>query len=338
MVWLSAKKSVPVAAAIGAIALGISGSTASPVHGLAKRINVAVWGYNVGALAAAVKDYLRDINAYNIQVPDTCKMTLVTSNGAGCKAFLWCGGSDTLKGQDEIGHVVNDAWNVCYKDGEQFMHDDELGDFSVTFTQAGGVDGNTEDGLHHPVLKVAGINDWEPLDIQAVIDAQGGSIEGNVCKKAKNGAYQSITYTCGIPKLNANSLFGMSNYGEDYAGEGYEPGWCTAHVSQYQRNEFGNGGKYAFDVVIYDGAGNQITTVQHQEVDDEGNLSITSRLPVTLELHSGGDDADFVSFDYGDQAWTCDDNDGGDHACTLGNGKEKGYENGSRNGDMGWTC
>jgi hypothetical protein len=80
--------------------------------------------------------------------------------------------------------------------------------------------------LHHPVLKVQGINDWEPLDIQAVIDAQDGSLEGNLCTKKKNGQYQSITWTCGIPKLNANSLFGMSNYGEDYAGDGYEPGWC----------------------------------------------------------------------------------------------------------------
>jgi hypothetical protein len=77
-------------------------------------------------------------------------------------------------------------------------------------------------------------------------------------------------------------------------------------------------------LIIYDGAGNQITTVQHQEVDDEGKLSITSRLPLTLELQSGGDDADFVSFSYGDQSWTCDGSDGGDHTCTLGNGKRKG--------------
>jgi hypothetical protein len=75
-------------------------------------------------------------------------------------------------------------------------------------------------------------------------------------------------------------------------------------------------------VIIYDGAGNQITTVQHEEVDDEGNLSIASRLPLTLELQSGGDD--FVSFSYGDQSWTCDDSDGGAHTCTLGNGKRKG--------------
>jgi hypothetical protein len=82
----------------------------------------------------------------DISVPDTCKMTLVTSKGGHCEAFLWCGGAHTLNGQSEIGHSVNSDWNVCYKGGEQFMHDDELGDFSVTFTQAGGVDGNKEDG------------------------------------------------------------------------------------------------------------------------------------------------------------------------------------------------
>lgn len=75
---------------------------------------------------------------------------------------------------------------------------------------------------------------------------------------------------------------------------------------------------------MYDGAGNQFHKVQHQEVDDNGNLSIGSKLPYTLELHSGNDDADFVSFDYADQSWSCDDEDGGAHLCTLGNGKENG--------------
>ena len=65
MVFLSAKKVVPAAAAVGAIGLAISGSTASPIYDLAKReIEVAVWGSNLGNLIAAVKDYLRDINAY----------------------------------------------------------------------------------------------------------------------------------------------------------------------------------------------------------------------------------------------------------------------------------
>lgn len=64
MVYFSAKKGVPVAAAVGAIGLVMSGTTASPVHSLMKRIEVAVWGANIGQLAAAVKDFLKDTDAF----------------------------------------------------------------------------------------------------------------------------------------------------------------------------------------------------------------------------------------------------------------------------------
>jgi hypothetical protein len=37
-------------------------------------------------------------------------------------------------------------WNVCYLNGQQFFHHDLLGDFSVTFTQAGGINSD-EDGF-----------------------------------------------------------------------------------------------------------------------------------------------------------------------------------------------
>lgn len=119
---------------------------------------------------------------------------------------------------------------------------------------------------------------------------------------------------------------------------GYTPGWCTAHVVQYQRNEFGTGANFAFDVVIHDYAGEQIGHIQHASVGDDGGLSVSSRLPAMLTLHAGGNDQDFVSFAYMGQSWTCDDNDGGPHACTLGNGQNYGYENGGRNGDLGFTC
>jgi hypothetical protein len=64
MVWFPAKKAVPAAAAVGAIALAISGGAAVPIHGLAKRWEFAVWGGNLGDLIAAVKDFLQDTNAY----------------------------------------------------------------------------------------------------------------------------------------------------------------------------------------------------------------------------------------------------------------------------------
>ncbi|KAI6088354.1 hypothetical protein F4821DRAFT_277319 [Hypoxylon rubiginosum] len=118
----------------------------------------------------------------------------------------------------------------------------------------------------------------------------------------------------------------------------YNTGWCTAHVAQYQRNENGVGGAYAFDVTIYDDQGDQIGQVQKQAVDGSGKLAVTSALPDTLDVTAGANDDDDVSFCYGSQCWTCDGSDGGGHDCTLGNGQEHGYENGNREGDLGFSC
>jgi hypothetical protein len=71
MVWFSAKKAVPAAAVVGAIALAISGGTAVPIHRLAKRYEFAVWGGNLGNLIATVKDFLQDVNAY-VSTPYCC--------------------------------------------------------------------------------------------------------------------------------------------------------------------------------------------------------------------------------------------------------------------------
>lgn len=143
---------------------------------------------------------------------------------------------------------------------------------------------------------------------------------------------------CGLPKKNADAAFGLSLIDGDSPGTGFTPGWCTAHVAQYQRNEFGTGANYAFDVVIFDGAGAQIGHIQHAAVDNSGLLNVPSRLPNVLAVHAGQGDQDFVSFTYGAQSWTCDGSDGGGHLCTLGNGQNYGYENGGRSGDLGFTC
>ena len=125
---------------------------------------------------------------------------------------------------------------------------------------------------------------------------------------------------------------------DDDPAPGFTPGWCTAHVNQYQRNEYRTGARYRFDVVIYDAAGKQLAHRQGEEVREDGIIEITSRLPSVLILQAGPNDNDFVSFKYAGQSWSCDDNDGGDHGCTLGNGEEHGYENGDREGDMGFSC
>lgn len=176
-----------------------------------------------------------------------------------------------------------------------------------------------------------------PLELQPLADAWNDD-GGNICEPLKKDVSEGLSWTCGLPIAGGHSFFGMSLIPDDDPEPGFTPGWCTAHVNQYQRNQLRTGAKYRFDVIMYDGAGKQIGHTQREEVDDNGNLQINSRLPYGLILHSGQRDEDFVSFEYAGQSWSCDDNDGGAHSCTLGNGQENGYENGDREGDMGWSC
>ncbi|KAI0134571.1 hypothetical protein BJ170DRAFT_205328 [Xylariales sp. AK1849] len=118
----------------------------------------------------------------------------------------------------------------------------------------------------------------------------------------------------------------------------YNTGWCTAHITQWQRNENGVGNKFAFDMDIFDSQGDDMGSVSKQAVNDAGTLSVDSGLPYTVEVSTKTSDDDFVSICYANQCWTCDGSDGGAHDCTLGNGKDYGYENGNRDGDFGFTC
>ncbi|KAF9770487.1 hypothetical protein IL306_011978 [Fusarium sp. DS 682] len=221
-------------------------------------------------------------------------------------------------------------WQVCYVGGRQYFTHPKVGDFSVTFSKGSG----DEDG---PIIQLADYNDWEPFVLDDIIKAQGDSEGGKLCNKKKQPSAR-IIWECGIPKKGASAAFGISLIGPESDQPGFQPGWCTAHVNQYQKNQLGTGPKYAFDVVLKDNGGNQIGHVQHAEVDDGGYLSVSSQLPFTFDLSVGAVDADPVSFAYAGQTWTCNGDDQSGHACTLGKGKNHGYENGDREGDMGFTC
>ncbi|KAF2635693.1 hypothetical protein P280DRAFT_473621 [Massarina eburnea CBS 473.64] len=282
-------------------------------------------GMNIGQLVSAILDYLKDANAYDEDIEDRCILAIGTWRGGECTGNIKCG---TGISYTEVG-----PWNNCYLNGVNQLYNKDFGHFNITYTQAGGVNSD-RDGLHHPVIEIEGFEG--SLEIQPLADAYS-SDGGNVCK-AMRDFDESLGWTCGFPVAGAHSFFGMSIIPDDDPEPGFTPGWCTAHVNQYQRNEYRTGAKYRFDVVMYDAAGKQIGHTQRDEVDDSGTLTVTSRLPYVLILHSGQNDNDFVSFEYAGQSWSCDDNDGGDHSCTLGNGQEHGYENGDREGDMGWTC
>ncbi|KAF4969188.1 hypothetical protein FSARC_3564 [Fusarium sarcochroum] len=285
-------------------------------------------GMGVPMLIIAIKEYLQGENAYDPSVPNKCVILFGASNtGAGCKTFVQCENSD--RRGDDAGE-----WQACFEGGRQYFSHPDVGDYSITFTKAGG----GEDGLHSPVLQLADYNDWEPFVLDDIIEAQGGlsSSEGNLCKKKKSMTGSS--WTCGVPKKGGGAAFGISIIGQDSDQPGYEPGWCTAHVNQYQKNQLGTGNNYAFDVILKDNDGNQIGHIQHVEVDEGGHLSVTSQLPFTFDISVGAVDSDPVTFAYAGQSWVCDGKDKSWHACTLAKGRSKGYENGDREGDMGFTC
>lgn len=105
---------------------------------------------------------------------------------------------------------------------------------------------------------------------------------------------------------------------------------------QYQRNEYGIGSEYAFDAIIYDNDKKIVGKMQRGAIDPTSkSLSVTSKLPYTVEIEAKGGDTDPVKFSYGGQVWQ--DNDQG-HQSTFTNGKEHGYEYGNREGDMGFSC
>ena len=190
------------------------------------------------------------------------------------------------------------------------------------------------------MIRLENLNNWEPIKVQDIIDSYPDDQKGGqLCEKNKLNWSTHITWTCGLP-MKGKQAFGLSNIGPD-AGDDYkyEKGTCSAHVVQYQKNELGNGNEYSFDVTVRDAAGVQIGSIQHEPINPKTmSLSVKSKLPWTLEIIVGLVDDDYVKMAYAGQVWTCDEEDGGGHECTLGNGDEHGYENGDREGDVKWQC
>ncbi|KAF1846162.1 uncharacterized protein K460DRAFT_395645 [Cucurbitaria berberidis CBS 394.84] len=274
----------------------------------------------------AVKDYLKDANAYDPSVPNKCTLFMETTDGGNCRTSIQC-----LQ-TDKAGVALPD-WNVCYLNGRQFFTHPEIGDFSIQYTKAGGVDGNKEDGLHDPILRLNNLNNNEDFNVQSFIDQSEGQ-HGKLCEKTKN-VNRGIVYKCGIPKVGT-AAFGLSIFKPVDPSPGFTSGWCTMHVIQHQRNEYGIGGDYAFDVIVYDAAHKIIGLVQRQPIDaGSKTLSVTSHLPLTVGIEAKGGDGDAVVFRYGDQTWKSGD---GSHQNTFGSGPRNGFEYGNREGDMGFNC
>ena len=105
----------------------------------------------------------------------------------------------------------------------------------------------------------------------------------------------------------------------------FAPGWCTAHVVQYQKPDPAVD-PYKLDVNIYDAAGTPVG-ISSGAVS---STAVTGSLPYTFDVGTGAVDDDPVTFAYGDQSWDSNDSS---HQCSVG-----AYDSGSRQIDCGWTC
>ncbi|CAO2652646.1 Nn.00g009290.m01.CDS01 [Neocucurbitaria sp. VM-36] len=266
--------------------------------------------------------------------PQMCKVYMETKDGANCKASVTC--DDGTKEYNPDGAT----WNVCYVGGRQYFTDPRIGDFSITFTEKDG-EGQGE-GLTTPNLQLKYVGDWKefPVNDLAVEYNKHMDCEENgaspfrdcgdgpyVCHWGDFGnGYISTSRTkkweCGVPKIGKGG--GGLNSDAPNNDKGYRPGWCGVHVIQYQKPDPSKD-SYSLEASLNDANENQIGSIGKVGP----TISLTSKLPLTLEIKTGGVDADPVSFAYGSQSWDSNDK----ARCSVGS-----YDNGKREMDCGFTC
>lgn len=127
---------------------------------------------------------------------------------------------------------------------------------------------------------------------------------------------------CGVPKIG-KSGGDVTSVGP-INDKGYAPGQCGIHVIQYQKPDPAKD-SYALEITHLND-NNEAKIGGTEKVGP--SVSLTSKLPWTVEIKTGGVDADPVSFAYGGDAW-----DSNDSRCSVG-----AYDNGKREMDCGFTC
>ena len=81
----------------------------------------------------------QSLTSQDPDVPDKCVIITGTSSGGHCNTKVQCGSGAFAADQMP-------DWNVCYLHGRQYFNHPDIGDFSITFSKAGGKEGNDEDG------------------------------------------------------------------------------------------------------------------------------------------------------------------------------------------------
>ncbi|KAF1844428.1 uncharacterized protein K460DRAFT_290108 [Cucurbitaria berberidis CBS 394.84] len=269
--------------------------------------------------------------------PQMCKVYMETRDGGNCKAKVTCDDGEKEYNPGGAG------WNACFVGGRQYFTDPRIGDFSITFKEKNGA--GQGEGLTTPSLQLKYVGDWREFPVNELAEAYS---KHNDCdengaspfRECGDGPYvctygdypamgietgissaRTKKYICGVPKIGKGG--GGIDSNAPTNDKGFAPGQCGVHVKQYQKPDASKD-SYSLEVYVNDANENKIG-----EVGKSGpNVSLASKLPLTLEVKTGGIDKDPVSFAYGGDSWTSDDK-----RCKVGS-----YDSGARQMDCGFTC
>ena len=222
-----------------------------------------------------------------------------------------------------------DDYKVCEVGKQQYWHDDRIGDFSIEYSKAGGINGEKKDGLHAPILRVKNIQNWEPIKVDDV----AWYLEDSNYDHAKNGprlcyyklkeTSQKLDWGCGIPRMGKGG-YNLENDFPD-GEKGYATGQCGIHIVQHQKPKPTD--PYSLEVNLKDANQDDLGTVSKQVLTDN-KLSVPGKLPMTVEFRTGAVDADPIEIAYGGDSWNTNDK-----RCSQG-----AYDSGSRQIDCQFAC
>ena len=233
-------------------------------------------------------------------------------------------------------------FQVCEVHKQQHWHDPRIGDFSIEYSKAGGIN-DGHDGLLGPLLRFKNINKWEVFDVDDVAisidynDYTAKDGKSYVCwlnyhVNVSGQDSKKLDWGCGIPKLGRGlhiDGIDMDNTIPDKPGRDYAVGKCSIHLVQHQKPNPSKD-EYKMEIWIKDANLGDIGAI-YPAVEMKANVAkkVDSKLKVPLEVMMHKVDKDPVSFVYGKEKWDTNTPD----RCKVG-----AYDSGMRQLDCDFPC
>ena len=119
------------------------------------------------------------------------------------------GGNCATRVNCQIGGEVNydHDWSVCYQGGTQYLTDDRIGDFSVTFSIK--ESDRCPEGLCRPILALENFNNWGKIDAEQeatnYLQPHGTGIchdgQTDLANDMSEADGKHFWWVCGVPNL-----------------------------------------------------------------------------------------------------------------------------------------